>query len=64
MDPVVHFEMPYDDSARMARFYETAFGWQTRTLGAQMGHHVTATTARTGPGGPELPGTINLILLC
>jgi hypothetical protein len=30
MDSVVHFEMPYDDRERMAKFYRDAFGWQTR----------------------------------
>jgi predicted enzyme related to lactoylglutathione lyase len=59
MNPAVHFEMPYDDSARMARFNESAFGWQTQSLGAEMGDYVTATTARTGPGGLELRGTVN-----
>jgi predicted enzyme related to lactoylglutathione lyase len=59
MNPVVHFEMPYDDRARMARFYATAFGWQTQMLGAEMGHYVTAATAETGPDGPLRPGTIN-----
>ena len=60
MNPVVHFEMPYDDAARMARFYEAAFGWKTQALGAEMGHYVLATTsteARTA--GPDRPGTIN-----
>ena len=33
MVPVVHFEMPYVDRARMAKFYKSAFGWQTRMLG-------------------------------
>lgn len=37
MNAVVHFEMPYDDASRVARSYETAFGWQTRQLGAEMG---------------------------
>jgi predicted enzyme related to lactoylglutathione lyase len=59
MNPVVHFEMPFDDSVRMARFYATAFGWQTQDLGAEMGHYVTATTAETGPAGPSRPGFIN-----
>jgi uncharacterized protein len=27
MNPVVHFEMPYDDPQRVAKFYEQAFGW-------------------------------------
>ena len=26
MNPVVHFQMPYDDAARASRFYEKAFG--------------------------------------
>jgi uncharacterized protein len=59
MNPVVHFEMPYDDRARMAKFYETAFGWQTQTLGEEMGHYVLATTVETGESGPTRPGAIN-----
>jgi predicted enzyme related to lactoylglutathione lyase len=59
MNPVVHFEMPYDDSARMARFYGVAFGWHMQTLGAEMGHYVTATTTGTDPGGAIRPGSIN-----
>jgi len=59
MNPVVHFEMPYDDRARMARFYESAFGWKTQMLGEEMGNYVTAATAETGPGGSTQPGTIN-----
>ena len=60
MNPVVHFEMPYDDSARVARFYQAAFGWQTQTLGAEMGGYVTAATTPPGPDGrPQVPGAIN-----
>ena len=36
MDSVVHFEMPYDDRKRMAKFYESAFGWRTQMLGQEM----------------------------
>ena len=39
---VGHFEMPYDDRERMAKFYRDAFGWQTRMLGEQMGNYVIA----------------------
>ena len=28
MDPVVHFEMPYEDQGRLAAFYASAFGWK------------------------------------
>ncbi len=59
MNPVVHFEMPYDDRARMANFYETAFGWQTERLGAEMGDYVLATTTETAAGRPKNPGAIN-----
>lgn len=60
MDPVVHFEMPYDDRTRMAKFYETAFGWQMQMLGEDMGHYVVATTTETGETcGPKNPGAIN-----
>jgi len=59
MDSVVHFEMPYDDRERMARFYESAFGWQTQMLGEEMGNYVLATTTETGDSGPKNPGAIN-----
>ena len=59
MNSVVHFEMPYDDRARMAAFYQAAFGWQTQMLGEDMGHYVVATTTETGEQGPLKPGAIN-----
>ena len=60
MNPVVHFEMPYDDRNRMAKFYQQAFGWQTEILGADMGHYVLAHTTETGADGrPKNPGAIN-----
>lgn len=60
MDSVIHFEMPYVDRERMTKFYEGAFGWQTQTLGPEMGNYVLATTTETGPEGrPKTPGAIN-----
>lgn len=60
MDSVVHFEMAYEDRDRMKSFYESAFGWQTQTLGPEMGNYVLATTTATGPNGmPSTPGAIN-----
>jgi len=59
MDPVVHFEMPYNDGRRMAKFYKSAFGWQTGMLGEEMGNYITATTTETGERGPKKPGAIN-----
>lgn len=59
MNPVVHFELPYDDSARASRFYTAAFGWKMQSLGEQMGNYVTAETTATGAAGPLKPGSIN-----
>jgi predicted enzyme related to lactoylglutathione lyase len=59
MNPVVHFEMPYDDRQRMAKFYGAAFGWQTQMLGEDMGNYVIATTTDTDENGPQKPGAIN-----
>ncbi len=47
MDPVVHFEMPYDDKNRMAKFYEATFGWKTQMFGEDMGNYVLAATTET-----------------
>lgn len=59
MNPVVHFEMPYRDRDRAARFYAEAFGWKMEKLGPEMGNYVVATTAEhdAKPGTPA--GAIN-----
>ena len=59
MNPVVHFEMPYDNRQRMAAFYQSAFGWQTQMLGPEMGNYVVAHTTETVDGMVSTPGTIN-----
>jgi predicted enzyme related to lactoylglutathione lyase len=59
MNPVVHFEMPYDNRERMAKFYGSAFGWQTQMLGEDMGNYVLATTNESDEKGPKTPGAIN-----
>jgi uncharacterized protein len=64
MDPVVHFEMPYEDGKRMASFYDTVFGWQTNVLGDDMGGYILATTTESDEHGvtagrPVNAGTIN-----
>ena len=59
MNPVVHFEMPYDNRQRMAKFYESSFGWHTQMLGEDMGNYVLATTTESGEDGPKRPGAIN-----
>lgn len=59
MNPVVHFELPYDDRERMVRFYESVFGWRTKSMGGEMGDYVLATTTETDDNGPTTPGAIN-----
>jgi predicted enzyme related to lactoylglutathione lyase len=51
MDPVVHFEMPYDNGERIARFYQSVFGWKTQMMGEDMGNYVLATTSEAGSAG-------------
>lgn len=59
-NPVVHFEMPYQDAARVKKFYENAFGWGMQQMGAEMGEYVVAHTAETDDKNMvKTPGTIN-----
>jgi predicted enzyme related to lactoylglutathione lyase len=60
MDPVVHFEMPYENPDRLAKFYTQAFGWQMQKLGKEMGDYITATTTETDENMMiKKPGAIN-----
>ncbi|MEP7127929.1 MAG: VOC family protein, partial [Chitinophagales bacterium] len=59
-NPVVHFEMPYDNSDRLQKFYSQAFGWNMQTTGPEMGDYITAGTAETDENRMvKTPGTIN-----
>lgn len=59
-NPVVHFEMPYDNHERVVKFYTAVFGWQMQKLGKDMGDYVLATTAETDENRMvKTPGTIN-----
>jgi predicted enzyme related to lactoylglutathione lyase len=55
MNPVVHFEMSFDNRERMAKFYRSAFGWQTQMLGEEMGNYVLPTTTEPDETGPKNP---------
>lgn len=60
MNPVVHFEMPYEDKERAKAFYESVFGWRTQDQGPEMGEYVLVTTTEPGPDHrPKMPGAIN-----
>jgi hypothetical protein len=60
MDPVVHFEMPYEVPDRLVKFYSQAFGWQMEKQAPDMGDYVTATTTETDEKKmAKTPGAIN-----
>ena len=61
MDPVIHFEMPAEDTERARTFYETAFGWRTTPLGAEAGDFVLAFTTESDEKTriPKTRGAIN-----
>jgi uncharacterized protein len=61
MDPVIHFEMPAEDTERVRTFYESAFGWQTTSLGPEAGDFVLAFTIETDEATrmPQKRGAIN-----
>jgi uncharacterized protein len=60
MDPVVHFEMGYNDRERMKNFYSTVFGWKMQQMGSEMGNYVVAHTTETDEQGmTKKPGAIN-----
>lgn len=59
-NPVVHFEMPYEDHQRLMNFYSKAFGWQMNKLGSEMGDYVLAGTTELDENQMvKAPGTIN-----
>ena len=59
-NPVTHFEMPYENRDRAAKFYESAFGWKMNKLGPEMGNYMIAHTTETDENRMvKTPGTIN-----
>jgi predicted enzyme related to lactoylglutathione lyase len=59
-NPVVHFEMPYENHERLSKFYSSAFGWEMHKMGPEMGDYVLAGTTETDENQMvKTPGTIN-----
>jgi predicted enzyme related to lactoylglutathione lyase len=59
-NPVVHFEMPYKNAKRVAKFYQNVFGWVAQESGPEMGHYVVVHTTETDKNNMvKTPGTIN-----
>jgi predicted enzyme related to lactoylglutathione lyase len=59
MNPVVHFEMQYDNDVRMMNFYQNVFGWKMQTLGEKMGNYILATTSDKDVKQDSPRGSIN-----
>jgi uncharacterized protein len=61
MNPVVHFEMPYENQKRMVDFYSKTFGWKPQIFGPEMGNYVVVDTSERNEktGFPTQPGRIN-----
>jgi predicted enzyme related to lactoylglutathione lyase len=58
VNPVVHFEIPFENKDRAMKFYTQCFGWQLQDM-PQM-NYVMANTTATGPDfRPTDPGAIN-----
>jgi len=51
--------MPYQEGRRMATFYQSAFGWETKPLGEESGNYILANTTETNDLGPMRSGVIN-----
>lgn len=50
-NPVVHFNMPYEDCKRVVTFYSEIFGWQMQPLGPESGGYVWVETRETDENG-------------
>jgi uncharacterized protein len=59
MNPVVHFEMPAEDTKRMSEFYTKAFGWEMNQMGAEYGNYLVVMTSESDKNGPFKKGMIN-----
>ena len=60
MNPVVHFEMPYENGDRVSKFYSQVFGWQMNMMDGDMGNYLLAGTTETDENRMvKTPGTIN-----
>ena len=60
LNPVVHFEMPYENQKRVSEFYSKVFSWEMKYL-PKMGSYVLATTTPIDKKTqrPKDPGAIN-----
>lgn len=58
MDKVVHFEVPFDDGARVKKFYGDVFGWQFQEF-PEMDYTIARTVEVDDKMMPKESGAIN-----
>lgn len=58
MDRVCHFEVPYSDKDRAAKFYQDVFGWHIQHM-EEMPYSFAITTETDETMQPKQPGGIN-----
>lgn len=60
MDPVVHFEVPYDDKARAKDFYSSVFGWTNKDWNdGEMEYVISHSCETDADNMTKEPGMIN-----
>lgn len=55
---VMHFEIPFDDGDRAAKFYGETFGWQIMPI-PELSYTIVMTGPTDPESGPTEPGFIN-----
>lgn len=58
MNPVVHFEVPFDDKSRAMKFYQDVFGWKLQDM-PEMKYVMAHTTEVDEKHMPKEAGQIN-----
>ena len=58
MNPVLHFEIPFDDKSRATKFYGECFGWKLQDM-PEMNYVMAQSTASDENFRPKEPGAIN-----
>jgi uncharacterized protein len=61
MDPIVHFEIPADETGRAQAFYQSAFGWKVEKYEMPDMEYYGVITTEADPAThmPKNPGQIN-----
>jgi predicted enzyme related to lactoylglutathione lyase len=58
-NPVVNFQMPYEDASRVADFYSKVFGWTMINTGKATHNYIAALTTKSDGMESVTPSAIN-----